>query len=326
MTARLALAAFVAVLVAAAPAGAQDPPPPPDPEPVVPAGVTVAGVDLAGMTAAEAGAALQAFFDRPLAFTLQGKPRSVRPAVLRARSRVGRAVDAALLAAPDTALALDVRVRTRPLQRWLRRLARTYNRAAVSTRAVLRDLRPRLTRARPGRTLRQLPARRELARALRRHVRDVGALPVRTIRAKVKPSTFGRVVVIRRGSKLLTLYRPAGAGPMRARAHFRVATGMAAYPTPVGNFRIVTKQRNPWWYPPSAGWAAGASPIPPGPGNPLGTRWMGLNVGAVGIHGTPDAASIGYSASHGCIRMVISQAEWLFERVSVGTPVFIRAA
>lgn len=250
----------------------------------------------------------------------------MRPAVLRARARVGRAVDAALLAAPDTALALDVRVRTRALQRWLRRLARTYNRDAVSTRAVLRDLRPRLTRARPGRMLRQAPARRELARALRRHVRDVGALPVRTIRAKVKPSTFGRVVVIRRGSKLLTLYRPAGAGPMRAQAHFRVATGMAAYPTPVGNFRIVTKQRNPWWYPPSAGWAAGASPIPPGPGNPLGTRWMGLNVGAVGIHGTPDAASVGYSASHGCVRMLISQAEWLFERVSIGTPVFIRAA
>jgi lipoprotein-anchoring transpeptidase ErfK/SrfK len=50
---------------------------------------------------------------------------------------------------------------------------------------------------------------------------------------------------------------------------------------------------------------------------------MGLNVGAVGIHGTPDSASIGYSASHGCIRMRIPNAEWLFERVRIGTPVFI---
>jgi lipoprotein-anchoring transpeptidase ErfK/SrfK len=109
-------------------------------------------------------------------------------------------------------------------------------------------------------------------------------------------------------------------------ASFGIATGMAAYPTPTGNFRIATKQRNPWWYPPTADWAKGAKPVPPGPGNPLGTRWMGLNVGAVGIHGTPDAASIGYSASHGCIRMRISDAEWLFERVRVGTPVFIRSA
>ena len=53
---------------------------------------------------------------------------------------------------------------------------------------------------------------------------------------------------------------------------------------------------------------------------------MGLSVGGVGIHGTPNAASIGYSASHGCIRMRIPDAEWLFERVRVGTPVFIVAS
>jgi lipoprotein-anchoring transpeptidase ErfK/SrfK len=63
--------------------------------------------------------------------------------------------------------------------------------------------------------------------------------------------------------------------------------------------------------------------VPPGPGNPLGTRWMGLSAPGVGIHGTPDAASIGYSASHGCIRMRIPDAETVFAHVSVGTPVFI---
>jgi lipoprotein-anchoring transpeptidase ErfK/SrfK len=50
---------------------------------------------------------------------------------------------------------------------------------------------------------------------------------------------------------------------------------------------------------------------------------MGISSPLVGIHGTPDAASVGYSASHGCVRMLISQAEWLFERVEVGTPVVI---
>ena len=104
---------------------------------------------------------------------------------------------------------------------------------------------------------------------------------------------------------------------------FGVATGQPAYPTPLGRFTIVSKQLNPWWYPPASDWARGLSPVPPGPGNPLGTRWMGLSVPAVGIHGTPDAASIGYSASHGCIRMQIPDAEWLFEHVSEGTTVFI---
>ena len=50
---------------------------------------------------------------------------------------------------------------------------------------------------------------------------------------------------------------------------------------------------------------------------------MGISAPYVGIHGTPDASSIGYSASHGCVRMRIADAEWLFRRVEVGTPVFI---
>ena len=63
-----------------------------------------------------------------------------------------------------------------------------------------------------------------------------------------------------------------------------------------------------------------------GPGNPLGTRWMGLSAPGVGIHGTPSDASIGYSVSHGCIRMHIPDAEWLFVRVRIGTPVYIVGA
>ena len=88
----------------------------------------------------------------------------------------------------------------------------------------------------------------------------------------------------------------------------------------VGRFEIIEKQLNPWWYPPNSAWAAGEKPVPPGPGNPLGTRWMGLSAPGVGLHGTPDAASVGYSASHGCIRMRIPDAEWLFVHVRVGTP------
>jgi lipoprotein-anchoring transpeptidase ErfK/SrfK len=110
---------------------------------------------------------------------------------------------------------------------------------------------------------------------------------------------------------------------MRLVRRFGVATGQSSYPTPLGLYPIAEMWRDPWWIPPDSPWAKGAKPIPPGPGNPLGTRWMGLTAPGVGIHGTPDAGSIGYSASHGCIRMYIPDAEWLFERVRVGVPVYI---
>jgi lipoprotein-anchoring transpeptidase ErfK/SrfK len=64
-------------------------------------------------------------------------------------------------------------------------------------------------------------------------------------------------------------------------------------------------------------------PMGPGEGNPIGTRWMGLDSPGIGIHGTYESASIGTATSHGCIRMYLKEAEDLFERVYVGTPVEI---
>ena len=63
----------------------------------------------------------------------------------------------------------------------------------------------------------------------------------------------------------------------------------------------------------------------PGTGEPARDAVDGPPGTARRIHGTPDAASIGYSASHGCIRMRVPEAEWLFEQVDVGTPVMIVA-
>jgi lipoprotein-anchoring transpeptidase ErfK/SrfK len=157
-----------------------------------------------------------------------------------------------------------------------------------------------------------------LARAVRTGSRGPVAMEYTARKPAVTKADIGPVIVISRSANRLYLYRGA-----RKWKTFGVATGQAAYPTPSGQFTIVSKQLNPWWYPPASPWAAGMSPIPPGPGNPLGTRWMGLSMPGVGIHGTPDAASIGYSASHGCIRMNIPDAEWLFEHVSEGTTVFI---
>jgi lipoprotein-anchoring transpeptidase ErfK/SrfK len=303
------------MLAAAAPAAAQ--------EPTVPLGVTVSGVAIGGLTETQAKDALAAFFAQPLSLALGSATMSVAPDRFGARPRVDRAVDAALLAAPGTALRLDVAISDFRLRAWIKKRARIFDRAAVNARARLIGLVPHLTEARPGQEINRAHARIRLLGALRNHRRDTVTVPIRTLRPAITANRFGPAIVIRRGSKRLTLFRSTGVGAMAVVRSFSIATGMAAYPTPLGSFTIRRMARNPWWYPPRSDWAKGAEPIPPGPGNPLGTRWMGLSVGGVGIHGTPDSASIGYSASHGCIRMRIPDAEWLFDRVRLGTPVFI---
>ncbi|MCA1839680.1 MAG: L,D-transpeptidase family protein [Actinomycetota bacterium] len=108
---------------------------------------------------------------------------------------------------------------------------------------------------------------------------------------------------------------------------YDVATGMSQYRTPTGTFKIVNKRLKPTWVNPAkypGGWGFNLpASIPSGPGNPLGTRAMDLNSAGIRIHGTYSAYSMGYNASHGCIRMRIADSEELFDLVPVGTPVLI---
>ena len=64
-------------------------------------------------------------------------------------------------------------------------------------------------------------------------------------------------------------------------ASYPVAIGKPSTPTPIGEFTVALKQVNPWWIP-----EPGDEPVPPGPYNPLGTRWMGLDLPSYGLHGT----------------------------------------
>ena len=108
-------------------------------------------------------------------------------------------------------------------------------------------------------------------------------------------------------------------------ATFPIAIGQRRYPSPTGTYVVTEKLKNPTWIPPNSPWAKGLEPIPPGSGNPLGTRWIGTSAPAVGIHGTPNNGSIGTAASHGCIRMHIPDVERLFQYVDVGETVVFRA-
>jgi hypothetical protein len=287
----------------------------------LPDGVTIAGVPVGGMTPADAELAVRTWFAQPFTFTFRGHVKRAAPWWVGGSPGVATALANAAAVAPGTAVDLPVRVNSTRLRAYVARLARAWNRAPVNSRARLSGLRPVITRARLGFRIRRYPTRLMIRGALASHSRGPLAVRYRTLRPRLTRSNFGSVIVVRRGSHRLYLYRGS-----HFRTSFGVAVGMPQYPTPLGSFWIASMQRNPWWYPPATSWAAGASPIPPGPGNPLGTRWMGLSWGGIGIHGTPDAASIGYSASHGCIRMRIPDAEWLFDRVHVGTPVFIVSA
>ncbi|MEW6281559.1 MAG: L,D-transpeptidase family protein [Candidatus Eremiobacterota bacterium] len=110
----------------------------------------------------------------------------------------------------------------------------------------------------------------------------------------------------------------------RVVCRYDIAHGQPAYPTPRGEFHVADMVENPTWLPPDSAWAREAKAIPPGPDNPLGTRWIGLNSHVVGIHGTNSEGSIGSRASHGCIRMRVADVEDLYSRVNLGVPVSIR--
>ncbi len=94
---------------------------------------------------------------------------------------------------------------------------------------------------------------------------------------------------------------------------YSVAVGKESTPSPTGSFRIVARVVDPTYY--HAG-----KVIAPGPSNPLGNRWMGLDRKGYGIHGTNAPQSIGKSASHGCIRMAKHDLEELFAMVKPGDP------
>jgi lipoprotein-anchoring transpeptidase ErfK/SrfK len=298
---------------------------PAQPKPIA-AGVTIGRTLVGGLTVAEARDLVRTRFSRPLTLIGgRGARIVVTPQQLGATPHVEEALQlAARVKRAGFVVPLKVDVSQPKIDRLVASLGTRFDREPVDSTLKLRNLKPFATKDVPGRRLKRVVTSRSIVLALKTQQRDPMQLPFETVVPAVTESAIGRAIVIRRGSNQLYLYRVGNTSKLVRQ--FAVATGRSQYPTPLGRFEIVNKQLDPWWYPPASDWAKDAKPIPPGLGNPLGTRWMGLSAPYVGIHGTPDAASIGYSASHGCIRMLIPQVEWLFTQVDVGTPVFIVAA
>ncbi len=108
------------------------------------------------------------------------------------------------------------------------------------------------------------------------------------------------LIVVETHKLRLTLYRDG-----KMLRTYPVAIGTSKTPSPIGEWKIIHKGGN--W------------------GNGFGARWLGLNVpwGIYGIHGTDQPSSIGYRASHGCIRMLNRNVVELYDLIKVGTPVHI---
>lgn len=102
---------------------------------------------------------------------------------------------------------------------------------------------------------------------------------------------------------------------------YDVAVGQDDWQTPTGEFTVLNKLENPAWQHPLT-----KEEIPPGPDNPLGTRWIGFwtdGQAQIGFHGTNQEDLIGEAVSHGCVRMRNRDIQVLYDKVNVGTQVVV---
>jgi lipoprotein-anchoring transpeptidase ErfK/SrfK len=303
------------------------------------AGVKVGGVDVGGMTRDEAVAAVKATTEPKLrrgVFVVGGGKRwPVTPAGLGHGAAVEQAVDQAL-AGPELSLVADFwhRLTNKPVThgvgvalaeddakvaRFVRSLAPKLAVAPTDASIKLVDGKVVRQKAKDGRALDIKASTRALTKGLRGNARKV-KLVTRSVDPKVTADKLGKTIEVNLATNRLTFY-----DGLKVRRVYPVATGQPSFPTPQGTWEVVYKRVNPTWTNPAPdGWGADMpKSIPPGPGNPLGTRAMSLNASGILIHGTYASGSIGSYASHGCIRMLLSDVEALFPQIPVGTPVLI---
>jgi lipoprotein-anchoring transpeptidase ErfK/SrfK len=129
-------------------------------------------------------------------------------------------------------------------------------------------------------------------------------------------------VVVSKSTSVLTVYDRTG----RIIFHAPVTSGSEHDSLPLGNWVVTSVLRNPTFnYDPDLFWDAdpahAKAKIPAGPNNPVGVVWIDIDKPHYGIHGTPEPGRIGYSTSHGCVRLTNWDAARLASLVTTGTTV-----
>lgn len=306
-------------------------------------GVTVAGVDVGGLTRADAVAAVRAAVQVDLAATLTievgGRSWRASPAQLGRKARVGAAVDEALdlngtmgtldrfwhrvrRDPVDVGIDVDHRIGGRKVEALVATIAAEvavpFRDASIGITDDANEV--RMIRPRPGRALRERAAAAKIRAALAQ-----GDDHVRLRTAKVAPEVgvgdLGRTVVVRVDENRLYLYEG-----FEVVETWSVATAKPGWTTPTGVWNIWDMRVNPTWYNPALdSWGAGLpAVVPGGPNGVMGTRAIYIDApGLIRIHGTPAPESVGRYASHGCIRMRNEEIERLFEMIEVGQHVVV---
>jgi lipoprotein-anchoring transpeptidase ErfK/SrfK len=306
-------------------------------------GVRIAGVDLGGLTRAEAIAAVSSDVKQRLSrpITIHAADRDWPSSAwdLGVRADVEQAVGQAFAVSDSLSWFSRVmhRLRNTPVDRTIslsfqfprvdakalvQRIAQTSYRSPIDAAIMLVHDGIVKQHSRPGTALARTNSVEALMAALKSGVTEV-ALPFRKVTPAVTEATLGKTITVDLTTNTLRLYD--GFHVLRT---YPVATAKQGFATPVGTWKAIAKVVNPsWTNPDPTGWGAGEPLfIPPGPNNPLGLRAMYLNAPGIRIHGTPDSASIGTYASHGCIRMLEQDVIALYPLVPTGTPVLIYGA
>lgn len=309
-------------------------------------GVTAGGVDLGGLTEQQAKAKLHRKLVKPLRggvrvnfsgdhWTLPGKRLKVRADVDRMVDRAlevsqeggmpGRIVRNLTGGEVDEQIPSQVAYSQSAINRFVRHVAGEIGQepqdASISPTAGTLEVVP----GQNGRKIRDILLTKRLNAAVTR--RGEG----RTVEVKVrstKPEVtmdevaaqYPTYLTVSQSEFVVRLWKD-----LKLVKTYPIATGQPAYPTPYGLYSIQNKQVDPVWSVPNSDWAgelAGTVVAGGTAENPLKSRWMGVTDG-VGFHGTSEDYSIGTQASHGCMRMHVSDVEDLYDRVPVGTPVYI---
>ena len=311
---------------------------------VIAKGVTVAGIDVGGMTTTEARRVIQRELQEPLEKAVGVRRKSIRFTLSAhdagVKADVGGMVDEALQASRDGSIfhrvARDltggeenaqvpprVTYSSDAVHQLVNRVRDKLNRPARDASVDFPSLEK--VKEQKGRRVRAAALEQRIAQALTvPGVDRVVRAPVRILKPKVTQAQLAGkypvVLVADRYNYRLRLYKD-----LQLTKEYTVAVGAVGFDTPAGLYHIQNKAVDPAWHVPNSDWAGDlAGTIVPGgtPANPLKARWLGIFDGA-GIHGTDQTYSLGSAASHGCIRMAIPDVIELYDQVPVGAPIYI---
>jgi hypothetical protein len=301
-------------------------------------GTTIAGVDVGGMDEEEALAAVRAAvrpeLRRSIEVEWEDRTWDVTPAKVGATSTAAGAVEVALAASEETSFfqkmkmrvfgedldhAGDVAIRypSRGARAFLEGIASSMNREVRNASIDYSSGWVEFVEAREGRRVDVNSSHAAFMKALRTGAASV-PLKVKVVEPEKTSEDFDQVLLVRIGENKLYLYEDG-----KITRTWSIATGQPEYMTPTGLFEVELKRYLPTWVNPAPDTWGKDMPatIPPGPGNPLGLRAINWTAPAIRFHGTSATYSLGYNASHGCVRMANEDVIELYDMIDVGTPI-----